>query len=86
MNPGTGHLVDLTKHPEYRDAPGYEPVPEHLHAEAVRRLELAEAKRWEGEAWIPKRSRTPLGKHAAARRKARKKAAKLARKRQRGKP
>jgi hypothetical protein len=84
MNSDTGHLVrdlalaremGLIKEDEAKD---YEPVPAHLHGEAMRRLEGKE------ETYVPKRSRTPLARHATARRKARKKAAKQARKRQRG--
>jgi hypothetical protein len=74
MNPDTGHLVDLVKMPEYRDRPGYEPVPAHLHDEAVRWL----ADR--AEASVPKRGKGPLARHAAEQRKARRQIAKASRK------
>lgn len=77
MNPNTGHLVDLEKLPEFRNAPEYEPVPAHLYDEAVRRLA------GKAETYVPKQSRSPLARHAAERRKAKRKAAKLARRRNR---
>jgi hypothetical protein len=77
MNTDTGHLVDLDKMPDFRGNPDYEPVPAHLHDEAVRRLN------GKAETYVPKRGRTPLAKHAAEKRRAKKRAEKQARKRQR---
>jgi hypothetical protein len=85
MNPGTGHLVDLNRHPEFRNLPEYEPVPAHLHAEAVQRLKEA-ALRSE-EAYVPRRASTPLSEWRRARMKekakAKRKAQKKARRRNR---
>lgn len=85
MNPETGHLIDTSSSDVLRmlqeqkalRLEDYESVPPHLQAEARKRLA------GKAETWVSKRGSSPLARHAAERRKARRKAARMARRRNR---
>jgi hypothetical protein len=74
MAPGSGHLIDLATHPL---RPGYEVLPDDLQAAAGRKLG------GRSEAYVSKTSGGKLSRWAAGRRKARRRMAKEARKRNR---